>query len=88
MAHDTILCKAVRQYVRPFCHPQMHILTRRLLEIDTTNDGNNRRAFIYNQRRRELDTLGSGSRWWAAAYAFNSFLLPPGVKAPSIYFFR
>lgn len=76
-------------FPRPFFRPQMHILTRRLLEIDTSDDGNNERAYTYNQRRREIEGPSSSPRYWVATYRFNRYLLPVGAPVPAVkYFYR
>lgn len=72
---------------QPFLRPQMHILARRLQEIDTSPDGNRWRAYRFNQRRREFGWPNQGPRWWAAPYEGNSYLPPPPVKYPSVYFY-
>jgi hypothetical protein len=66
----------------------MHVLTRRLLEIDTTDDGNNYRAYIYNQRRRELEGPSPYPRWWVR-YNFISYLSPLCAPERAVkYFYR
>jgi hypothetical protein len=81
--------KMRKQHFKPALRPQMHILTRRLLELDTTEDANNYRCYIYNQRRRELEGPSSAPRWWVATYRFNRYLLPMGAPEPAVkYFYR
>jgi hypothetical protein len=89
MATDNRLCKSIRDLTPHLFRPQMHVLTRRLLEIDTTADGNNHRCYIYNQRRREIEGPSSAPRWWACTYRFNRYLLPIGSPEPAVkYFYR
>lgn len=68
---------------RPPIHPLQHVVTARLLEIDTTPIGNMERAYRYNRRRREL-AYGSpnGPLSWLKCfnrYGYTSFL---NVKGP------
>ncbi len=64
----------------------MAILQRRLKALNTTPDGNNKRAYTYNQRRREIEEINY-SMWWVASGGINyagSGYLPNGLN----YFYR